>query len=175
MQYWFEYLTLGIIILIFLMIIFQQCHLPRLSPRFSVNTKLYLSLSLSVILSELILLFFHFIVDDYNNNNKDIQLASLQFMLFAFNFRCIFLPLIICITTCEPLKEFLYELFILRPYLDNIDENDNINTMENRPEPFSASQRTNNRLRQKFRRTFTKNNNNNNNEHLENNESQDVL
>ena len=88
-------------------------------------------------------------------------------MLFAFNFRCILLPFIICITICDPLKQFFYELFILRPYLENIDENDITN---HQPEPFST-QRTNNRIQDKFRRTFTKQNNNNI-EHLDDEESQ---
>jgi len=169
-QYWFEYIPFITIIIIFLIVIIQQYRLPYSSSRFSVNTKFYLSLALCLIISELILLFFHFLIHDMNNKNPDVQLAPLQFMLFIFHFRCIFLPFIICIMICDPLKEFFYEFFILRPYLDNIDENDNINTTDNQPEPFSSSQRTSNRLQQKFRRAFTKNNNNNS-EHLDNNES----
>ncbi len=173
-QHWFEYTALIIIILNFLIIIIQQCRLPRTSTsRFSVNTKFYLSLSLCLITSELILSFFHLIVDD-NDNSTDFQLRGIQLLLFAFNFRCMFLPLIICMTICDALKEFIYELFIHRPYLDNIDENDHINIIEDRSEPFASSQRTNNRLR----RTFTKqnnNNNNNNNEYINHDESQDGL
>jgi hypothetical protein len=161
-QYSYEYALLAIIISILLIILIQQFRLILTQQkRFSTNTKLYLSLSLCVIISELILLRFHFIVDDVDNNNTNTQLGSLRVMLFAFSFRCIFLPLIVCITTCQPLKQFLYELFILRPYLDNINEND----IENQPEPFSSSQGTHNR----FGRTFNKNNNH---EHFDDDELQ---
>ncbi|CAF0864491.1 unnamed protein product [Adineta steineri] len=161
-QSYSEHFMLSIIILILFTITFQQYCLLRnqqqgLTRRFSINTKFYISLSSCVIASELMLLFFHLIVDDINNNNTDVQLISLQFMLFAFNFRCIVLPLVICMTTCDPLKQLLHELFIVRPYLNNIDENDNTETMNDRPEPFSSSQRTSNRIEQRFRRAFKRN------------------
>jgi hypothetical protein len=168
-QYWFEYIALVIIICIFIILLIQQYRLPSSSSRFSINTKFYFSLAICFISSELILLFFHFIIDDQKNNNKDMRLISFEFMLFAFHFRCIFLPCIICLTICQELKEFLYEFFILRPYLDNIDENDHTNTIDNRIEPFSSTQPTTNRLQEKIRRKFTKNNHN---EHLDNDESQ---
>ncbi|CAF1033026.1 unnamed protein product [Rotaria sp. Silwood1] len=177
-QYWFEQLMLIIIIIIIiilLIIIIYQCCLPRIQQRnlplrLSVNTKLYLSLSSCIIVSELILLKLHFIVGNIKYNNKNIQATSLQFMLFVFNLRCIILPFIICITTCDPLKQLIFEIFISRPYLDNIDENDTIDTINNRPEPFSSTQSTSNRLQQKFRRTFTKNKTNNNDEYFDNEE-----
>ncbi len=175
-QYWFEYTALIIIILITIIIIIQQYRLPRTSSsRFSVNTKFYLSLSLCLIISELIILFLHFIIDDYNNNATNIQLYAIQFLLFTFHFRCILLPLIICITICDALKEFIYELFILRPYLDNIEDNDHINTIENQSELFAPSQRINNRVRRTFTKNNKTNNNNNNNEHREHEEVQDSL
>jgi hypothetical protein len=169
-QYWFEYAALIIIICIFIILFIQQYRLPlSSSSRFNINTKFYFSLGLCFISSELILLFFHLIVDDKNNNNTDMQFISLQFMLFTFHFRCIFLPCIICLTICQELKQFFYEFFILRPYLDNIDEDDHINTIDNRIEPFSSTQPTTNRLQDKIRRKFTKNNHN---EHIDNDESQ---
>ena len=167
-QSWLEFALTAIIGLILLIILVQQCRLLRnQQKRFSVNTKLYVSLSLCTIISEYLLFFFHLIVYDVTNNDTATERISLRFMLVAFNFRCILLPFIICITTCEPLKEFFYELFILRPYLENIEENDITN---HQPEPFS-SQRTNNRIQEKFRRTFTKQNNNNI-EHLDDEELQ---
>ncbi|CAF4293524.1 unnamed protein product [Rotaria sp. Silwood2] len=176
-QYWFEHFAIIIIILILLIIIIQQCLLPRIQQQnlplhFSVNTKLYLSLSSCVIISELLLVFLHCVVDDIKYNNTDAQAISLELMLFVYNIRCILLPFIVCITTCEPLKELFFEMFISRPYLDNIDENDTTNTQNNRAEPFSSTQRTSNRLQQKFRRTFTKNKTNDNDEYFDNEESQ---
>jgi hypothetical protein len=179
-QYWFEGLALGVIILVLLIITIHRCFLSRsqepqgLIRGLSVNTKLYLSLSSCFIASEVILLFLHLIVDDVNNNNTDLQLLSLQFMLFAFNFRCIVLPLVVCMTTCDPLKQLLYELFIIRPYLENIDENDSTDAVNGRPEPFSSPQRTSNKIQQKFRRAFTKNHNNTN-DYFDNDESQAEL
>ncbi|CAF4011903.1 unnamed protein product [Rotaria sordida] len=175
-QYWFEQFALIIIILILLIFIIHQYCLPRIQQRnlplhFSVNTKLYLSLASCVIASELILLFCHFIIDNIHYNNRDVQITSLQLMLFAFNFRCIFLPCIVLTTTCDPLKQFLFEIFISRPYLDDIDENDTINTINNQSELFSSTQQTSNRLQQKFRHTFTKNKTNNNDEYFDNEES----
>ena len=166
LQYWFEYTAFSIIILIFLLITIQQFRLPRASSsRFSINTKLYLALTLCFIISESILLFFHFIVDDYNNNVTFVQLASLQLLLFSFNFRCFFLPLLICLIMCDGLKEFLYELLILRSYVDNINEND-----ETQSDSISSSHRANNRPRQS-----SKNNTNHNNEPLDDQQLQDDL
>jgi len=145
-QYWFEYAILAMIILILLCFIIYQYCLPyiqhRSLSRLSVNTKFYLSLSSCVILSELTLQVLHIIVDPVENNNTDIQVNYLQLMLFVYNFRCILLPFIICLTTCDPLKQWLYELIILRPYLDNFDENDQTNTTINESESFSSSQQT---------------------------------
>jgi hypothetical protein len=174
-KYWYEKIGLIIIILIFIILIIQQYRLPS-SSRFSINTKLYLSLSLCFITSELLLLFFDFLIEDKNKNNPDVQLTVLEFMSFTYQFRCIFLPFIIILMIGDSLKQFIYEFFISRPYLDNIDDNDNdnnnTNTIDNRPEPFSSSQKPKNRLQKKFRQTFAKNNNNHNNEHLDNDELQ---
>ncbi|UJR22917.1 hypothetical protein I4U23_025945 [Adineta vaga] len=164
-QYWFEYVALGLLIVLLVIILVQQGCLSRFRPGnsvrgFSVNTKLYLSLSSCVISSEIVLLFFHLIVSDMNNDNLDSQSIALKLMLFTINFRCILLPIVICGMACDPLKQFMYELFFSRPYLENIEENDTIN---DRSEPFSSSQRTNTRLRDKFRRPFKNNSNNNNN------------
>jgi hypothetical protein len=148
-QYWFEYTILAIIILILLCFIIYQYFLPyiqhRPSSHLSINTKFYLSLSSCVILSELILQFLHIIVDAVENNNSDIQVNYLQMMLFVYNFRCIILPFIICLISCDSLKQWLYEFFIRRSYLDNFNENDQTNQSES----FSSTQQT-----------FAKNNNN---------------
>jgi len=142
-QYWFEYVILVIIILVLLCIIINQYCLPRFQQRssspLSVNTKLYLCLSSSVILFELVLLLLHFVVDDVDFNNTDTQVNYLQTMLFVYNFRCILLPFIICLIICNPLKQWFNEFFILQTYLDNFDENDHTNTTINRS---SSSQQT---------------------------------
>ncbi|CAF0830063.1 unnamed protein product [Rotaria sordida] len=127
-QYWFEYGILIIISLILLSIIIYQYCLPFLQQhtlsRLSVNTKFYISLSSCVILFEFVLLGLHFIVTNENNNNTSTQVNYLQMMLVIYNIRCILLPFIICLTTCNPLKQWIYQLIILRPYLDNLNEND---------------------------------------------------
>jgi hypothetical protein len=133
-QYWFEYVTLAIIGLILGFIIVYQFCLPYFKHRssiihLSVNMKFYLSLSSCVISFELILQFLHLIVDAEENNNTDTQVNYLQMMLFVYNFRCIILPLIICLTSCDPLKQCIYELLIQRSYVDYFDENDRVNTM----------------------------------------------
>ncbi|CAF1032724.1 unnamed protein product [Adineta steineri] len=132
-QYWFEYIIFIIIILVLLWMIIYQYVLPRFQQRtsspLSLNTKLYFSLSSSVVLFELILQILHLIVKDDENNNTDFQVNNLRRMLFLYNFRCILLPLIICFIICDPLKQWFYELLIQRPYLDNIDETDHTNTM----------------------------------------------
>ncbi|CAF3804655.1 unnamed protein product [Rotaria socialis] len=140
-QYWFEFLVFSINLLILLIIIIHQFCLTRIQRpnalhHLSVNTKFYLSLSSCTIASESILLFFHYIVDDIDNGGTTSQLVSLQCMLFVYNFRCIVLPLIICLTMCDPLKQLLMEIFITRSYLDNIDENDTTNTIDNQAESF---------------------------------------
>lgn len=153
-QYWYEYTALVIISLIFIILIVQQY---RSSTTFSINTKFYLCLTLCLIISEFVLLFFHFIVDDANNNYTDTQLTALQFMLFAFHFRCIFLPFIICITLCYPLKQFIYEFFVLQPYTENINEIDDDGN-DVRSEPYTNPHRTKNSFQQKVRQKFTRNN-----------------
>ena len=174
-QYWFEYVALVIIFLLLISIIIQQYRLPLSPSRFSINTQFYFSLAICLILSELILFFFHLIIKNEKYQSSDWKIISLKSMLFTFNFRCIVLPLVICWILCDPLKKFFYELIIVRPYLDNIDENDQNNAVEHRSEPFSAPQRTRNRFQQKFRRTPKKNNQDNNNEPTEQVESQDGL
>ncbi len=151
-QYWFEYVILAIIIFFFLCIIIYQYCLPYFQHRslssLSVNTKFYLSLSSCFILFELILQFLHMVVANVDNDNTATQVNYLQLMLFLYNFRCILLPFIICLATCDPLKQWLYELVILRPYLDNFNENDQTNSIIDRS----------------FQRTFATNNNN---EHID--------
>ncbi|CAF3354733.1 unnamed protein product [Rotaria sp. Silwood1] len=142
-QYWFEYGILTIISISFLSIIIYQYCLPflrqRPSSRLSVNTKFYLSLSTCVILFEVVLLCLHFIITSVDNNT-DTQVNSLQIMLFVYNIRCILLPFMICLTTCSPLKQWIYQLIILRPYLDNINENDQTKTIIDQSEPLTSSQ-----------------------------------
>jgi hypothetical protein len=139
-QYSIDYVLLGIISLILLSIIINQYCLPRFQQRssvqLSVNTIFYLSLSSCVILFELVLLSLHAIVDKDENNNTDTQVNYLQTMLFVYNFRCILLPLIICLTTCNPLKECLYEFFIQHRYTDQINENDQSETFTKNDEHF---------------------------------------
>ncbi|CAF2743423.1 unnamed protein product [Rotaria sp. Silwood2] len=142
-QYWLEYGILIIISLILLSLIIYQYCLPflqqRSSSRLSVNTKFYLSLSSYVILFECVLLCLHFIISNADNN-KHTKVNSLQLMLFVYNIRCILLTFIICLTTCNPLKQWIYELIILRPYLDNFDENDQTKTIIDQSESLSSSQ-----------------------------------
>lgn len=123
-QYWFEYVILTIIILCLISFII---YLYRTSWCLSINTKFYLSLSSCVILFEIILQFLHLIVGAPDNNNSDTQVNFLQTMLFVYNFRCIVLPFIICLTICDSLKQWLYEFFILRSYFDSFNENDDNN------------------------------------------------
>lgn len=176
-QYWFEYLAFSLIILILLIILLQQCILPRIQQRnamrpFSVNTKFYLSLSFCVVLSESILLFFHYIVDDPNNSNTIVDTTSLEIFLFIYNFRCIILSLVICLTTCDPLKSFIYEIFIARSYLDNFDESDRSESLNNQSEQYSSKKRTNHGTHNKFRNKFTRNKTKGDREYLENEEPQ---
>jgi hypothetical protein len=130
-QYWFEYVILTIIGLILGSIIVYQYCLPYFKHRSlaytSVNMKFYLSLSSCVIVFELILQFLHLIVGADDNNYTKTQASFLQMMLFAYNFRCIILPLVICLTSCDALKQCIYELLILRSYIDYFDENDHAN------------------------------------------------
>ena len=132
-QYWLDYVMLTLIILILLCIIIHQYFLPRLQRRslssLSVNTKLYICLSSCVIVFESILLYLHHFVSNSDDDNRDTQTLSLRTILFVYNFRCIIFPLIICLTTCDSLKQWFYQFIILRPYLDNIDENDQTKTM----------------------------------------------
>ena len=167
LQEWYEQLTIVGIVLFLVIFLVYQCCLSRLeripsrssSRTFSVNTKLYLILASCVTTSEVILVFFHLIVDDVNNNNTALQLTSLQFMLFAFNFRTFLLPLMVCFILSQPLKEFLGDFLFVRPYLENIDDTD-------RSEPFASSPRTSHgRVREKLRRPFARNNGNHH-EHL---------
>ena len=174
-QYWFEYTALILICLILISIVIQQYRLPISSSRFSINTKFYLSLGICLITWELILLFFHLIVKSEKYKSSDFQTISLKAMLFMFNFRCILLPFVICLVLCDPVKKFFYELIIARPYLENIDENDQDDTIEHRSELFSAPQRTRHRLQQKFRRTSKKNNQDNHVESSEQPETPDGL
>ena len=120
--------------------------------RFSVNTKFYLSLCSCVIGSEAVLFVDHFIIRKADNTNIESALTAIQWMIFTFHLRSIFLPIIVCILTCNPLKEFLYELFITRPYAENVEETDIINQRTN---PLSSSQRPSGHLRDRFRRPFT--------------------
>ncbi|UJR26004.1 hypothetical protein I4U23_007350 [Adineta vaga] len=136
MQYWFEYVMFGIIALVLVGMILSQCCLPCFQQRslvtLSVNTKFYFSLASSVILFELVLLLLHFIVDDIDYNNSDTQVNYLQTMLFVYNFRCIFLPFVICLILCNPLKQWFIECFIKHSYADQFDETDHTETMINR-------------------------------------------
>ncbi|CAF2229166.1 unnamed protein product [Rotaria magnacalcarata] len=143
-QYWFEYVILSLISLILLCFVLNQYVLPRFHQRtpsrLSVNTKFYLCLSSCVISFELVLLCLHFIITKDGNNNSDTQVNALQTMLFVYNIRCIALPFIICLTTCDPLKEWIHELIILRPYQDKLDENDQTKAISERSETFFSSQ-----------------------------------
>ena len=94
-------------------------------------------------------------------------------MLCVFNLRCVLRLFVICLILCDSVKKFFYELIIGRPYLANIDENEQNDTIEHRSDPFSASQRTRHRLQQKFRRTFKKNNQDNHTEPSEQPETSD--
>ncbi|CAF2020956.1 unnamed protein product [Rotaria magnacalcarata] len=170
-QYWFEFLAFSITILILLIIIIHQFCLPRIQrPNalhyLSVNTKLYLSLSSCTIASESILLFFHYIVDDADNDGTTLQIVSLKCMLFVYSFRCIVLPLVICLATCDPLKQLLMEIFIARSYLDYIDESDTTTTIDNQAESFSPTKRKNLDIYQRIRRKFIKNKTSNDKEYL---------
>jgi hypothetical protein len=40
---------------------------------------------------------------------------------------------------CNPLKECIYDIFIQQPYLDKINENDQINPLINRSETFAKT------------------------------------
>ncbi|CAF0886600.1 unnamed protein product [Adineta ricciae] len=153
-QYWFEYAIVGILFTMFITILIQQYSSRQGNSlyQFSVNTKFYLSLCSCVIGSEAVLFVVHFIIKKADNTNTESALISIQWMLFTFHLRSIFLPVIVCILTCNPLKEFLYELFITRPYTENVEETDTINE---RTDPFSSSQRPNGHLRDRFRRPFT--------------------
>ena len=161
LQEWYEYVSIVGIIIFLLIFLLYHCCLSRLertptSRSFSINTKLYLILASCVAVSEVILVFFHLIVDDVNNNNTDVQLTSLQFMLFAFNFRTIVLPLMVCFFLSDPLKAFLRDLLFVRPYLENIDDTDQNNEQL---DPFSSPQRTSHRrFREKLRRPFARDN-----------------
>jgi hypothetical protein len=140
-QYWFEYVMLTIIGLILGFIVVYQYCLPYFQRRslsyLSVNMKFYFSLSSCVISFELILQFLHLIVSAEENNNTDTQVKYLQIMLFVYNFRCIILPLVICLTSCDALKQCLYELLILHSYVNYFDEDDRINTMIDQSETFA--------------------------------------
>ncbi|CAF3414091.1 unnamed protein product [Rotaria socialis] len=143
-QYWFEYVILSLISLILLCFVLNQYGLPRFHQRtpsrLSVNTKFYLCLSSCVILFELVLLCLHFIITKDGNNNSTAQVNALQTMLFVYNIRCIALPFVICLITCNPLKEWIHELIILRPYQDKLDENDQTKTISERSETFLSSE-----------------------------------
>lgn len=143
-QYWFEYVMLAIICLILLTFIIYQYVLPffqqrRTRSRLSVNTKFYLCLSSCVVLFEFVLLILHFLLTNHDINNSDTQVRRLQAMLFIYNLRCILLPFLICLTTCDPLKDWVHELIIVRPYTDNVDESDQTKTIIDRPDIFSSS------------------------------------
>lgn len=142
-QYWFEYVILIIIILIFLYITVSQYCPPFIQKRsiahLSINTKFYLSLASCVILFELVLLLLHFFLTNADNDNSNPQVNYLQTMLFAYNFRCILLPFIICLTICDPLKRFVYQLIIQRPYLDNFNDNNQTKTSIDEADFFSSS------------------------------------
>ena len=154
-----EYILIVVIILVLIVTIVHQCFImPRelkSSFRCSVNTKLYFILSLSVVLSELILVFLHFLVDDHDKYNSGTQLPALQFMLFAFNLRCILLPLTICFIICDPCRSLVYDLLAQQSYLENIDEQDQTGPGQDRMETVSPT-RPKQRLQDRFRRTFAK-------------------
>ncbi|CAF5039417.1 unnamed protein product, partial [Rotaria magnacalcarata] len=142
----------SITILILLIIIIHQFCLPRIQrPNalhyLSVNTKLYLSLSSCTIASESILLFFHYIVDDADNDGTTLQIVSLK-------------------STCDPLKQLLMEIFIARSYLDYIDESDTTTTIDNQAESFSPTKRKNLDIYQRIRRKFIKIKTSNDKEYL---------
>ncbi|CAF0771708.1 unnamed protein product [Adineta ricciae] len=132
-QYRFEYVIFALIALILLWMLIAQCCLPRARQRplgsLSVNTKFYLSLASSVLLFELVLRLLHMSFDDSDYDNTQTQINYLQTMMFVYNFRCIFLPLVICMVLCDPLKQWLNEYFLKHSYADQLDATDQIETM----------------------------------------------
>ena len=139
MQYWFEYVLFTLIVLVFVGIVVQQarcCCPPRSSCRSSVNTTLYLSLSSCVIFFESILLLLHSFIVVVDNNNTTTQVNALQAMLFVCNIRCMLLPWIVCLGTCQPFQQWLHELLVTRPFQESIDETDHRSTMTDGSDPF---------------------------------------
>ena len=98
MQYWTDYFCYALIFLVWIIILAHQCYFSHSQRRsasdWSVNTKLYLSLSSCVLVFEMLLLIIHSIVDNVDYNNTLTQVNFLQTMLFTFNLRAILLPLI---------------------------------------------------------------------------------
>ena len=114
-EYIGEYLILFFTIAMLLVILLQQICLSRVNDRsrfdWSWNTKLYVILAVSVVGSELFLLFFHLIVDGVNFSNNNTQLTSLQFMLFIYLIRCVVLPISVVIVFSDSLKRFVIDFF----------------------------------------------------------------
>ena len=127
LQYWYEYLAFMLILINVCVFLLFQCCLPAAQTnrtRPSTNTRIYLILAIYLINVEAISTLFHLVVDDANNINDDIQLTGLEFLLQILNFRCLALPLIVGVVLSIPLKQFLFELFFTRPFLDQIEESD---------------------------------------------------
>lgn len=128
MQCWSDYFCFALILLVWITVLAHQCYFGhsqrRSASTWSVNTKLYLSLSSCVLVFELILRMIHSVVDNLKYDNTLTQVTFLQMMLFVFNLRAMLLPLILCVTLCEPWKRFFNELLFARAYLENVDEID---------------------------------------------------
>jgi hypothetical protein len=128
MQYWSDYFCFALILLVCITVVAHQLDFGRSQRRspsnWSVNTKLYLSLSSCVLVFEMTLRMIHEVVDNVDYNNSVTQVNYLQTMLFVFNLRAMLLPLILCVTLCEPLKRFFNELLFTRAFLENVDEID---------------------------------------------------
>jgi len=127
-QYWYEYVIFALIIVILLFFTVYYYFLPyihsRTLPSTSLNTKFYLILSICYTVFEIILQILHAIVDKEDNRNTDTEVNSLEAMIFIYNLRSIILPSLICLITTNELKQWLYDLFIFRSYLNQINEND---------------------------------------------------
>lgn len=127
-QNWLEYTLLAFITLICTFLFIYQYCLPyiqrRSLSRWSVNTKLYFSLTFCLILFESILFVLHLIVGNEDNENSETQVNYLQIMILIYNIRCIFLPLLICFTSCQPWKHTIYDFIIQRNYREKYDDDD---------------------------------------------------